>query len=169
VQLSKIKNGFRLLLSGMERMVLEEILKSLSLLYLKAPDELDERIRRQWYDIEGLLVSGYEHEREYWLGHLQSMRSERIGLISAWIGIMEKFPPGSPAVWDVPEDQVESLLMVFNDHRLYLAAWADIQEEDMHMEFTKLPEGPKKESLLMIHFMEAVQEWIIRAISEDED
>lgn len=165
MQIVKTKQGFHVLLFELERMILEQILRVIIFNYGMPPDQIDERVRRLWYDADGLLDQDFEHEREYWEDHLRGMRSERGEMVKEWLQSLEKLSGESPSIWNLPEEQGETFLMVLNDHRLCLAALSDIQENDMDSDFMEMPEGPKKEALAKIEFLGVLQELMMRTSS----
>lgn len=165
MKIIKTKHGFRLHFLDLERLLLEQIFKTIVSNYESDAGKMDARVRKLWYDPSGLVGPGFEHERSHWEELLQTTRSERCETVKSWIRSLEKKVSGNSAALTLSLDEAEILLMVLNDHRLAVAALADIEEKDMERPFRSVPEGPKNTALFVIDFLGDLQAFLIQKIS----
>src|SRR5262245_8287106 len=134
------------------RHVLEEVLNN----YRRTPDELDPKSAAAWYSARGCSSAGLSpQETQEWLANLRELKTANLHLLEDWVGQLSVVSAGFSHLRLKLED-VPSLLVILNDHRLLAAAQQDIGQAEMDLRtpaaIAKLP-PERQAALYQIHFL----------------
>lgn len=163
MKISKPKNGGRVVeLGGPESALLRQVLESLNEAYQTAPGELDPMVANLWYGRAGLREAGIRGEEAiHWVEGLHEVRLARQLALQRWL---KALPPGGHAgTWQIPEDEMETLVAALNDHRLRRAGEFDLGEGDLEVRAMEKARGDKRVALVEIHFLA----WMIELILQE--
>ena len=163
MKISKPQGGGRQVeLAGPESALLRQVLEGLSEAYQTAPGELDPMVANLWYGRVGLKEAGIRGEEAiHWIEGLHEVRLGRQAAVQRWLKSMPK--AGHGGVWNVPENDIETLVASLNDHRLRRAGEFDLGEGDLEVRSMEKARGDKRVALVEIHFLA----WMIEMILQE--
>ena len=70
---------------------------------------------------------------------------------------------GHGGVWNLPENEIETLVASLNDHRLRRAGEFDLGEGDLEVRAMEKAKGDKRVALVEIHFLA----WMIEMLLQE--
>lgn len=157
MHIEKEKDFCRIVLPAPEASLLKHCFVQIFDTYRVKPDELPEKVEEVWYQSASHQVASDEDAHE-WTDHLYKFRGENCKNIEKWIAILSS----SDALvdWQLPASEIDSLLAVVNDYRLYRGAEFDIAQADMETDFNLTADPRKRLALLEIHFLG----WLIESL-----
>ena len=163
MKISKAKGGGRLVeLAGPESALVRQVLDSLSEAYQTAPGELDPMVANLWYGRAGLKEAGIRGEEAiHWIEGLHEVRLGRQAALQRWLKDIPKV--GQSGCWNIPDDEVETLVAALNDHRLRRAGEFDPGEGDLEVRAMEKARGDKRVALVEIHFLA----WMIELLLQE--
>ena len=149
-------------LAGPESALVRQVLEGLQEAYQTAPGELDPMVANLWYGRAGLKEAGIRGEEAvHWIEGLHEVRLGRQKLLEKWLKALPKL--GHSGVWNISEEDVETLVAALNDHRLRRSAEFDLGEEDLEVRAMEKAKGDKRVALVEIHFLA----WMIELILQE--
>ena len=163
MKISKPQGGGRQVeLAGPESALLRQVFEGLSEAYQTAPGELDPMVANLWYGRAGLKEAGIRGEEAiHWIEGLHEVRLGRQVAVQRWLKSMPK--AGHGGVWNVPENDIETLVASLNDHRLRRAGEFDLGEGDLEVRSMEKARGDKRVALVEIHFLA----WMIEMLLQE--
>ena len=163
MKISKPPGGGRQVeLAGPESALLRQVLEGLSEAYQTAPGELDPMVANLWYGRVGLKEAGIcGEEAIHWIEGLHEVRLGRQAALQRWLKGLPK--AGHAGSWNVPDEEVETLVAALNDHRLRRAGEFDFGEGDLEVRAMEKARGDKRVALVEIHFLA----WMIELLLQE--
>lgn len=163
MKISKSKGGGRQVeLAGPESALVRQVLEGLQEAYQTAPGELDPMVANLWYGRAGLKEAGIRGEEAvHWIEGLHEVRLGRQKLLEKWLRDLPKL--GHSGVWNISEEDVETLVAALNDHRLRRSAEFDLGEGDLEVRAMEKAKGDKRVALVEIHFLA----WMIELLLQE--
>lgn len=163
MKISKSKGGGRQVeLVGPESALVRQVLEGLQEAYQTAPGELDPMVANLWYGRAGLKEAGIRGEEAvHWIEGLHEVRLGRQKLLEKWLRALPKL--GHSGVWNISEEDVETLVAALNDHRLRRSAEFDLGEGDLEVRAMEKAKGDKRVALVEIHFLA----WMIELLLQE--
>lgn len=163
MKILKIKGGGRQVeLAGPESALVRQVLEGLLEAYQTAPGELDPMVANLWYGRAGLKEAGIRGEEAvHWIEGLHEVRLGRQKFLEGWLQALPKL--GLSGVWNISEEEVETLVAALNDHRLRRAAEFDLGEGDLEVRAMEKSKGDKRVALVEIHFLA----WMIELLLQE--
>ncbi len=163
MKISKSKDGGRQVeLAGPESALVRQVLEGLQEAYQTAPGELDPMVANLWYGRAGLKEAGIRGEEAvHWIEGLHEVRLGRQKLLEKWLKALPKL--GHSGVWNISEEDVETLVAALNDHRLRRSAEFDLGEGDLEVRAMEKAKGDKRVALVEIHFLA----WMIELLLQE--
>lgn len=163
MKISKSKGGGRQVdLAGPESALVRQVLEGLQEAYQTAPGELDPMVANLWYGRAGLKEAGIRGEEAvHWIEGLHEVRLGRQKLLEKWLKALPKL--GHSGVWNISEEDVETLVAALNDHRLRRSAEFDLGEGDLEVRAMEKAKGDKRVALVEIHFLA----WMIELLLQE--
>ena len=153
--------GRQVELAGPESALLRQVLEGLSEAYQTAPGELDPMVANLWYGRAGLKEAGIRGEEAiHWIEGLHEVRSGRQTFVQRWLKSLPQ--AGQEGVWNIPENEIETLVASLNDHRLRRAGEFDLGEKDLEVRAMEKSKGDKRVALVEIHFLAWMMEMILQ-------
>ena len=115
-----------------------------------------------WYGRAGLKEAGIRGEEAvHWIEGLHEVRLGRQKLLEKWLKALPKL--GHSGVWNISEEDVETLVAALNDHRLRRSAEFDLGEGDLEVRAMEKAKGDKRVALVEIHFLA----WMIELLLQE--
>ena len=149
-------------LAGPESALVRQVLEGLQEAYQTAPGELDPMVANLWYGRAGLKEAGIRGEEAvHWIEGLHEVRLGRLKLLEKWLKALPKL--GHSGVWNISEEDVETLVAALNDHRLRRSAEFDLGEGDLEVRAMEKAKGDKRVALVEIHFLA----WMIELLLQE--
>jgi len=149
-------------LAGPESALVRQVLEGLQEAYQTAPGELDPMVANLWYGRAGLKEAGIRGEEAvHWIEGLHEVRLGRQKLLEKWLKALPKL--GHSGVWNISEEDVETLVAALNDHRLRRSAEFDLGEGDLEVRAMEKAKGDKRVALVEIHFLA----WMIELLLQE--
>jgi len=107
-------------------------------------------------------------ETRDWLDALHGFKSANLQRLQCWLKSLQEAGPG-PRHLQIKLAEAQDLVMVFNDHRLMLAAQHDIGQEQMDLGWldlmTEMPPRRRK-ALFEIHHLATIIECILGVLTQ---
>lgn len=163
MRISKSKGGgVQVELAGPEAALLRQVLEGLQEAYQTAPGELDPMVANLWYGRAGLKEAGIRGEEAvHWIEGLHEVRLGRQKFLGRWLKALPQL--GHSGVWNISEEDVETLVAALNDHRLRRSAEFDLGEGDLEVRAMEKAKGDKRVALVEIHFLA----WMIELLLQE--
>lgn len=151
-----------------EAALLEDIFEQIISNYQTRPEDLEGTVRGVWYSGEGFHSAQMDSDDvAFWLDDLYSFRGENSKKCERWIEEIQT--EDYPMLWRVSHEDVDTLLTVINDHRLYCAAQHSIGDQEMEMPLEEIDDISVKQALIEIHFLAWLMELILNAQATGQD
>jgi len=149
-------------LAGPESALLHQVLDGLREAYQTAPGELDPMVANLWCGRTGFREAGIRGEEAiHWIEGLHEVRLGRQAAVRRWLQTMPK--AGHGGVWNLAEEEIETLVASLNDHRLRRAGEFDLGERDLEVRAMERAKGDKRVALVEIHFLA----WMIEMLLQE--
>lgn len=163
MKISKSQGGGRQVeLAGPESALVRQVLEGLLEAYQTAPGELDPMVANLWYGRAGLREAGIRGEEAiHWIEGLHEVRLGRQRSLERWLKALPKV--GYAGVWNISEEDVETVVAALNDHRLRRAGEFDLGEGDLEVRAMEKAKGDKRVALVEIHFLA----WMIELLLQE--
>ncbi|MDZ4788561.1 MAG: hypothetical protein SH807_06450 [Blastochloris sp.] len=157
------KSGRSLLihLHESERELLSIIFCRLEQQYKLSGAEWEDSLQKLWMPADLITAGGYEEEREYWEEHRAELSSERAKLSFTWAKSLDELRSLKNIQWRIEPEQVENLLKILNDYRLWTACLKGLTEQDMQDFDQSVEKSHKQQALLEVNFLAALIEFIL--------
>lgn len=159
MHVEKENDFYRIVLPPAEASILKHCFVQIFDAYRVKPDELPEKIEEVWYQSASHQTIADEDAHE-WAEHLYKFRGENCKNIEKWIAILSS--NDALVDWRLPSQEIDSLLTVVNDYRLYRGAEWDISQADMESDFNLVANPRKRLALLEIHFLGWLMELLLK-------
>ncbi|MEM9400303.1 MAG: DUF2017 family protein [Verrucomicrobiota bacterium] len=160
MQVNHLEYGLEIILFHAEASIVQDILKRILHNYQIPPQEHHDSVQAVWYP--NAIEESYDYDDGYALkslhSDLQEYRSQNADLVKKWISCFDR--KDEPVLWLVKEEDIDSLLTVINDHRLYLAADNKLTEEELEQHLEEIEDPKLRSNLIEIHFLA----WLIELI-----
>ena len=163
MKIASTARSIRMTLQSSEAPFIADVLVQLQKEYEVPPQELESKISEVWYSKKGHQGTGSSKEEiAEWNHSLFEFRGENARKIQDWIQLLRR--ESYPVVWDVPLQEVDSLLMILNDYRLSLAARYEVAESEMEHDLTQIEDARKRLALLQIHLLGIMMDEILQCL-----
>ena len=166
MQATMNRRRLALVFDALEGRILREILGKIVANYQLNPEQLDAKAASAWYSTRGCerAKMSAEETRE-WLQNLHQYKSGNVAQLLRWCRRLAPAKAEGQVRLSMTVEQASIFLTALNDHRLFLAAWHDIGQDEMDATpavfLTKL-QVAQQVALSEIHFLG----WIIQKILE---
>ena len=160
MQAIQADDGCTLILFQPERAFLSGILQVILHHYGQAPEELPPRVWEVWYSAE-TTASLEEEDRHCWMESLRDFRQGNAGLCRRYLKMLQEAVQ-EPFSLPIARADLDSFLIVINDHRLYQAAVHEVGEAEMEEDWSQIPDTGRRQALLEIHFLAVLLELLLR-------
>lgn len=108
-----------------------------------------------------LRASGYAPEDEVlWKEERAGFRSAHAGALERWCAALGE-AAGEWHLWVLPAAEIETFLLVANDHRMYLARRFQVEEADMTADPMDMPDAGRRMALVEIHVLAQMIEMLL--------
>ena len=164
------KDQLTLTFTLLETRVLYHILGQIIINYQTPPENLDRKAASVWYSTKGCKRARMSPEdtRE-WLRTLHQYRSANTERLEKWRRQLS-VPKSGTSCMTINVDDTPILLTALNDHRLLIAAQAEIGQEQMDAHslsaFNKLPSAQQR-ALSEIHFLASIMEELLQFLPDN--
>ncbi|MGF1678822.1 MAG: hypothetical protein ACFCUX_06470 [Candidatus Methylacidiphilales bacterium] len=164
MQILRTSRGIELILFHAEAHLFKQSLNEIRHNYQQGLDELPDGVKKWWCQP----TPDMDPEDEASLNQeLHHGRFQHISLIDALLVLLDS-GSDSPKVIPLDMSQADILVILVNDHRLYLAGQHQIGESEMIQDWNDIKPGPMQHALLQIHFLAWMLELLILRLSGDE-
>jgi len=147
-----------------EAQLLRRIFNSIIRHYAVKPGDLDPRIAEAWYSRRGCASARMTDEQtREWIENLHSLKGAHLTLLRRWAAKLRPRPNHTPQL-ELTDEDSQTLVTVFNDHRLMCAARYAIGEAEMNLRtLTELENvAPRRRvALVDIMFLAAIIETVL--------
>jgi len=146
--------------------LLRSILHEIDRAYGIPIDQLETTVRNVWFSGEGFRSAEMDREdiRE-WNQALRDFRGENRSRCQEWTGLLAQ--GGDPLLWRVARREIDTLITILNDYRLYQAARHEIGQTQMDEDFDFVQSPNLRLALLEIHFLAWLMEMILQAMTSE--
>lgn len=161
MQVLKTTKGFELVLFAPEVFILRQALQQICGIYRAKPEELPDALRTLWHEAAPGMD---ENDIELWEQEAQAFRGENLQLAER---LLQRIDANKQVPADLPitRHELETLVTLVNDHRLYLAALHGIDENTMATPVDEIKSLPSKMVLMQIHFLGGMMELMLLRLS----
>lgn len=125
-------------------------------------NELPVEVQKIWFNTDSMQD---EEDRELWAEQLRDFRGQNSKLAKRILQELESSKTW-PAVIHVDLQEAETLMIIINDHRLYLAAVNNVGEQEMDVEWDQISDSLSRNAVMNIHFLAWLIELILHRLGE---
>lgn len=162
MQVFRDGNQFEIILFPAEAGIFQRALRDIASSYRKPPRSHPGDIGRLW---EEPALSMDKEDEKIWQEDMQGFRGENARLADDLLVQLANVRE-IPCVLQVPLEQIDSVVTILNDQRLYLAARHGIGEEEMGGEMDAVSDEILKNALLQIHLLAWLIELVLMRMDE---
>ncbi len=169
MQLLKEKSGsLRVVLHPAESALLSSILRDIRANYKEGDAGLHPDARDRWTGATALETSGFDSEDlEAWLEAREGFQSELLAHATHWAGELAEAAENDPLHgFTLDAAHADALIILANDHRMYLAAKFAVDESDMDGPWEDAADDNKRVALMTIHFLACLIEMLLAGIDD---
>ncbi|MEM9445086.1 MAG: hypothetical protein AAGA18_07010 [Verrucomicrobiota bacterium] len=162
MQVNRIEGGIEIILFRGEATLLQDIFSRILSNYSIPPDELSDAVQKVWYpkNIQKEDREDSDDLADVIRDDFQIYRSENSLKLKSWISLLRA--DQQIITWRVEDGEIDRVLTILNDHRLYRAAELGVGQDEMDRDLEEIEDDQLRGGILEIHFLAWLIELVLR-------